>query len=56
MRFEFDGAKSRAVNQKHGVSLQEAQQTFEQTYLVDQKNDDPERFRAIDWCWGRLFL
>ena len=54
MRFEFDGAKSRAVRRKHGVSLRAAQQIFDQTYLVDQRNDDPEQFRAIGWCNGRL--
>ena len=54
MRFEFDRAKSRTVNRKHGVSLKAAQQIFDQTYLVDQRNDDPEQFRAIGWCNGRL--
>jgi uncharacterized DUF497 family protein len=54
MRFEFDRSKSRAVKQKHGVSLKEAQEIFDQTYLVDRKNDDPEQFRAIGWCRGRL--
>jgi hypothetical protein len=23
-------------------------------HLVDQKSDDPEQFRAIGWCQGRL--
>ena len=46
--------KSLAVKRKHGVSLKEAQQIFDQTYLVDQKNDDPQQFRAIGWCRGRL--
>jgi uncharacterized DUF497 family protein len=41
MRFAFDRSKSRAVKRRHGVSLQEAQQIFDQAYLVDQKNDDP---------------
>jgi len=54
MRFVFDKAKSRAVKRKHGVSLKEAQQIFDQAYLVDQRNDDPEQFRAIGWCGGRL--
>jgi len=54
MRFEFDRAKSRVVKRKHGVSLKEAQQIFDQAYLVDQKNDDPKQFRAIGWCRGRL--
>ena len=54
LRLAFNRAKSRAVKRKHGVSLNEAQRIFEQTYLVDQKNDDPEQFRAIGWCGGRL--
>jgi uncharacterized DUF497 family protein len=53
-RFEFDREKSRTVKQKHGVSLQEAQEIFDQAYVADQKSDDPEQFRAIGWCRGRL--
>src|ERR1039457_304591 len=54
MRFYFDLQKSRDVKRKHGLSLKEAQEIFDQAYLVDQKNDDPEQFRAIGWCRGRL--
>jgi len=54
MRFEFDRAKNRDVKRKHGVSLNEAQDIFDQVYVVDQKNGDPEQFRAIGWCRGRL--
>ena len=54
MRLEFDRSKSRAVKQKHGISLREAREIFGQAYLVDQKNDDPQQFRAIGWCLGRL--
>lgn len=54
MRFEFDLEKSQDVKRKHGVSLKEAREIFDQVYLVDQKNDDPEQFRAIGWCRGRL--
>jgi uncharacterized DUF497 family protein len=54
IRFEFDRSKSRDVKRKHGISLEEAQEIFDQAYLVDQKNDDPEQFRAIGWCGGRL--
>ena len=31
----------------------EALEIFDQVYLVDQKRDDPEQFRAIGWCLGR---
>jgi uncharacterized DUF497 family protein len=54
MRFAFDREKSRDVKRKHGVSLNEAREIFDQVYVVDQKNDDPEQFRAIGWCQGRL--
>ena len=54
MRFEFDPSKSRAVKRQHGVGLKEAQEIFDQVYVVDQKSDDPEQFRAIGWCRGRL--
>ena len=54
MRFRFDREKSREVKRKHGVSLYEAQEIFDQVYIVDQKSDDPEQFRAVGWCCGRL--
>lgn len=54
MRFDFDREKSKEVKRKHGVSLEEAQEIFNQAYLVDQKSDDPEQHRAIGWCRGRL--
>ena len=54
MRFGFDPQKSRDVKRKHDISPEEAQEIFDQVYVVDQKNDDPEQFRAIGWCRGRL--
>ena len=54
MRFKFDSRKNRDVQQKHGVSLKDAQEIFDQAYLTDQKNDDPRQFRAIGWCRGHL--
>ncbi|MGO4881053.1 MAG: BrnT family toxin [Bryobacteraceae bacterium] len=54
MRLEFDREKSREVKRKHGISLQEAQEIFDQAYLVDQKSDDPQQFRAIGWCRSLL--
>jgi uncharacterized DUF497 family protein len=53
MRFRFDAEKNREVTQKHGVSLEEAQEIFDQVYLLDRKNDNPEQFRAIGWSGGR---
>jgi uncharacterized protein len=54
MRFDFDAEKSRDVKRKHGVSLKEALEIFDQVYLVDRKSDGPEQFRAIGWCRGGL--
>jgi uncharacterized DUF497 family protein len=54
MRFEFEEEKSRSVERKHGLSLEDAQEIFDQVYIVDQKSDNPEQFRAIGWCRGRL--
>ncbi len=54
MRSKFDATKGVEVRKKHGVRLEEAQEIFEQTYLLDQKNDDPAQFRAIGWAGGRL--
>jgi uncharacterized protein len=54
VRFEFNAEKSQDVKKKHGVSLNDAKDIFDQVYIVDQKRDDPEQFRAIGWCQGRL--
>jgi uncharacterized DUF497 family protein len=37
VRFEFDPVKSLVVEEKHGVSLMDAQQIFAQAFLLDQK-------------------
>jgi hypothetical protein len=52
IRLKVDRPKSQSVKRKHGVSPKEAQEIFDRAYLVDQKNDNPEQFRAIDWCSG----
>jgi uncharacterized DUF497 family protein len=38
------------VKRRRGISLEEAQEIFDQAFLLDQKNDNPEQFRAIGWC------
>ena len=55
MRFKFDRSKSQFVKRKHGISLEAAQEIFDQVYLVDQKSDDPDQFRAIGWCGDQLY-
>jgi uncharacterized DUF497 family protein len=54
MRFQFDPDKNREVLRRHGVSLEEAKEIFDQAHLLDRKSDNPEQFRAIGWAGGRL--
>lgn len=54
MRVRFDPEKDRTTKRRHGVSLRQAEQIFDQAYVVDQKNDDPLQFRAIGWAGDRL--
>lgn len=54
MRIKFDARKSLLVKQKHGVSLERAQEIFAQAYIVDRRCDDPQQYRAIGWCGSRL--
>lgn len=54
MRVQFDASKNAEVLRKHGVSLEEAREIFDQVYIVDAKNADPEQFRAIGWSRGRI--
>lgn len=54
MRFDYDRKNSREVKRKHGVSLKEAQEIFDQVYITDRRSDPPEQFRAIGWCRGPL--
>ncbi len=54
MRISFDPNKSLDVKKKHGINLKEAAEIFDQAYLLDQRRDDPQQFRAIGWCRGQL--
>ncbi|MBZ5497944.1 MAG: hypothetical protein LAP85_16190 [Acidobacteriia bacterium] len=56
MRFRFSRAKSDALrrNPKRAIGFEEAQEIFTHPYYQDQRNDDPEQYRAIGWAKGRL--
>lgn len=54
MRCKYDVAKNKPVGLKPGVSLEDAVEVFDQTYIVDRKSDKPEQYRAVGWCRGRL--
>jgi hypothetical protein len=54
VRFEFDPGKSprcrgETRRQPHGRAA-----GLDQAFLLDQKSDDPQQFRSIGWCRGRL--
>ncbi len=57
MRFRFSGAKSASLrrNPKRGIGFEEAQEIFARPYYLDQRQDDPEQYRAIGWVKSRLF-
>jgi len=54
VRVVYSQKKSRDVKRKHGFDLEEAQEVFDQVYMVDQRSDDPEQFRAIGWSRSGL--
>lgn len=49
MRFKWDKNKSNLLSNdpRRGLSFEKVALLFEQPYFLDQKNDDPEQFRAI---------
>lgn len=56
MEFEFDRTKSQANKGKHGVSLEEATQIWQEGYLeVAARTIDEPRWMAIGKIRGRLY-
>jgi len=57
VRFTFDKNKSVALrkNRKRGIGFEEAQEIFSHPYYQDQRNDNPEQYRAVGWVKGRLY-
>ena len=54
MRYSYDPRKNRIVRRKHGVSLKQAAEIFDQVNIIDRRSDDPEHYRAIGWSRGHL--
>jgi uncharacterized DUF497 family protein len=52
MRLNFDEPKSRSVKLKHGVSLKEAQEIFDQGGRSEERRSGT--VQAIGSCGGRL--
>ncbi len=57
MRFSFDKKKSQLLkkNPKRGIDFEEVQEIWLHPHYVDQRNDDPEQYRAIGWVNGKLY-
>ena len=56
MRFKWDQKKNRILitDRRRGIGLEMITQLFSQPYYLDQKNDDPEQFRAIGYVGTRM--
>ncbi len=56
MEFEFDRAKSQANREKHGVSLEEAAQIWQEAYLeVEARTIDEPRWMVVGRIRGRVY-
>ena len=56
MRFKWDQKKNKILmaDRRRGIGLEKITQLFSQPYYLDQKNDDPEQFRAIGYVGTRM--
>ena len=55
MRFRCDPAKSEKLKKSRGRSFDEVKEIFYGLHYEDQRNDDPEQWRAIGWSQGLLY-
>jgi uncharacterized DUF497 family protein len=57
VRFKFDKKKSVALrkNPNRGIGFEEVQEIFDHPYYLDQRNEQPEQWRAIGWASARLY-
>lgn len=56
MRFKWDKVKNKILkaDPKRGLDFNEVKNLFYSNYYLDQKNDDPEQFRAIGFVGNKL--
>ena len=56
MRFKWDKNKSKLLerDRRRGFSFDKVAQIFNHSYFLDQKNDDPEQFRAIGFVDNKM--
>ena len=56
MRYRWDIAKDRKLrdDSQRGMGFEVVTQIFNRPYFLDQKNDDPEQYRAIGFVNAQL--
>lgn len=56
MRFKWDENKNKTLinDSRRGLSFERVKGLFDLPYFLDQKNEDPEQFRAIGFVDGKL--
>lgn len=56
MRFKWDTKKNKKLKSdpRRALGFDEVVQLFKYSYYLDQKNDDPEQYRAIGFVYGKL--
>jgi uncharacterized DUF497 family protein len=56
MRFKWHENKSTILTSdpRRGLSFETVARIFQQPYFLDQKNDDPEQFRAIGFVGEKM--
>jgi uncharacterized DUF497 family protein len=55
VRFSFDPEKSQKLKRSRGRTFVEVQDIFFGPHYEDQRNDDPEQWRAIGWSKDQLY-
>ena len=57
MRYKWDQKKNKILmsDRNRGLSFERVSEIFAHAYYLDEKNDDPEQFRAIGIVGGKLF-
>jgi uncharacterized DUF497 family protein len=56
MRYKWDPNKNKKLinDPKRGLAFEKIQSLFDLPYYLDQKNDDPEQYRAIGFVGNKL--
>lgn len=56
MRISWDPAKNELLKRTRGIGFEDAAELFEQAYVIQVKNDDPEQYKAIGFASGSVLI